>query len=115
MKLVRNYLECPAECKHHTVAIGNFDGVHLGHRKVIDSAKEIAHSSGNGLGVLTFDPHPVSVLRPELSVFMLTEFDQKLELLESLGVDVVYTIHFTKEFASLSADAFIHDILVQGI
>jgi riboflavin kinase / FMN adenylyltransferase len=84
------------------VAIGTFDGVHVGHREVI---------RGNDT-VLTFDPHPVSVIRPEAAPKLLAPFSVKRDLIAGLGVDELVVIPFDREFASKTADEFVGDVLV---
>ena len=91
-----------AEPRPRRVAVGTFDGVHRGHREVIAGADT----------VLTFDPHPVSVVRPDAAPKLLTRFDRKAELIASLGVEELVVIPFDREFASRSAEDFIGDVLV---
>lgn len=93
------------------VAIGNFDGVHHGHQAIITEAVRRARDIDGTSVVLTFDPHPVSVLHPEASHSLLTTTDQKLALLEALGVDVVLVLPFTLEFARRSAEQFVREDL----
>jgi riboflavin kinase/FMN adenylyltransferase len=90
------------EPRPRRVAVGEFDGVHLGHREVIRGADT----------VLTFEPHPLAVIHPEAAPKLLTRLDLKAELVESLGVDELVVIPFDREFASHDAQAFIDDILV---
>jgi riboflavin kinase/FMN adenylyltransferase len=87
------------------VAVGTFDGVHRGHREVIAGADT----------VLTFDPHPVSVVRPDAAPKLLTRLDRKLELIESLGVEEVVVIPFDREFAGRGAQEFLDDVLVGAL
>lgn len=97
------------------VAIGNFDGVHRGHRAVLDRALEIAAHTNTPALVLTFEPHPRSVFQPENPVFRLTPAPMKARLLGALGFDGIVEQQFSKEFASLSADKFIQSILIDGL
>ena len=97
------------------VAIGNFDGVHRGHRAVLDRALEIAEVAKRPALVLTFEPHPRSVFQPEKPVFRLTPAPLKAELLGALRFDGVVEQPFTREFAGLSADEFIQSILIDGL
>jgi riboflavin kinase/FMN adenylyltransferase len=85
-----------------SVAVGTFDGVHLGHRKVIEGSDS----------VLTFDPHPVSVVAPQHTPKLLTPLGRKAELIEALGVRELIVIGFDAEFASKTADEFVGDVLV---
>lgn len=97
------------------VAIGNFDGVHLGHQAVIAAASEAAQASAAPFAVLTFEPHPRSVFQPGAPPFRLTPFRAKSRALESLGVDLLFTQHFDLDFAKKSAEDFVIEILVQGL
>jgi riboflavin kinase / FMN adenylyltransferase len=97
------------------VAIGNFDGVHLGHQRVIGEAGAIARSLGAPHAVLTFEPHPRSVFRPQDPPFRLTPFRTKARRIEALGVDLLFTLHFDSGFARRSAEDFVEAVLVQGL
>ncbi len=88
-----------------SVAVGTFDGVHLGHREVISGADS----------VLTFDPHPVSVVAPQHTPRLLTTLERKAELVSSLGVRELIVIPFDAEFAKRSANEFIDDVLVDAL
>ncbi len=95
------------------VTIGNFDGVHLGHRAVLAQAREVA--GAGPLAVVTFDPHPLRVLRPEAAPAVLTPTDRKSELLLEAGVDDVVVLPFTAEVASWSPERFVDEVLVGGL
>jgi riboflavin kinase / FMN adenylyltransferase len=88
-----------------SVAVGTFDGVHLGHRKVIEGSDS----------VLTFDPHPVSVVAPQHTPRLLTPLQRKAELIEALGVKELIVIGFDADFASRTADEFVDDVLVGAL
>src|SRR5699024_5840495 len=94
------------------VTIGAYDGVHLGHRAVIDEVARLAGERGLQTVVVTFDRHPASVVRPDIAPRLLTDLDQKLELLADAGVDATYIIQFDEERARESAEDFIDDLLV---
>jgi riboflavin kinase/FMN adenylyltransferase len=96
-------------------AIGNFDGVHLGHREVIGAAGEAAKSLGAPCAVLTFEPHPRSVFDPDGAPFRLTPFRVKARLIEELGVEYLFTLHFDLDFARKSAEEFIREVLLDGL
>ena len=98
------------------VAIGNFDGVHVGHQAELADATRHARSRSLPLLTLTFEPHPVTLFR-ELppSRFRLTTPSEKISLLHEFGVDNVVALAFTREFASLTADAFVRDLLVSTL
>lgn len=97
------------------VAIGNFDGVHLGHRALLQRARAIADARGGRVAVLTFDPHPAAVLAPHALPPMLASLDRRVELLGECGADVVVVEPFTRELAAASATAFIEDIVVGSL
>jgi riboflavin kinase/FMN adenylyltransferase len=94
-----------AEPRPRRVAVGEFDGVHLGHREVITGSDT----------VLTFEPHPLQVVRPEAAPKLLTSLDAKAELIESLGVQELVVIPFDDGFAHQSADEFVDHILVERL
>lgn len=95
------------------VTIGNFDGVHLGHRAVLDEAREVAGSGP--LSVVTFEPHPLRVLRPDAAPLVLTPAPHKAALLQGAGVDEVRVVRFTDEVAAWSPERFVEDVLVTGL
>lgn len=105
----------PASAKNLVVAIGNFDGVHRGHQILLQQAQDIARAQGKRLGVLTFEPHPRSLFRPDDPSFRLTTPDLKAERLAACGVDTIYALNFDWDFASLSAEQFIQNILRDGL
>ena len=94
------------------LAVGNFDGVHLGHRALLARARKLAGAQGAASGVLTFEPHPVRVLRPQLAPPLLTSLPRKLELLGEAGVDVVVVQPFDLGYAATPAEAFVARDLV---
>lgn len=111
MQIFRHYEHLPAAARGATVAIGNFDGVHLGHQALLKHAKTL----GAKLGVLVFEPHPQEFFKPGGPRFRLTPFRAKARLLERVGVDVLYALHFDAAFAALSADEFVAKVLMQGL
>ena len=102
----------PAECRGGVLAIGNFDGVHLGHQAVIGRAREIARAAGVPLGVLTFEPHPRTVLGKAGAPFRLTPSPIKRRHLEALQVDMLVELAFDKKLAAMPPKAFVDDLLV---
>lgn len=98
------------------VTSGTFDGVHVGHQKILGRLQELARETGGETVVVTFWPHPRMVLRPnDPPIPLLTTFEEKLALLEEVGIDYLVQIPFTQEFSQLSSDAFIQQILVDKI
>ena len=92
------------------LAIGVFDGVHLGHKAVIESAVFSAQRSGGVGGVLTFDPHPSRLFRPENPTLLMMPIEEKTSMLHAVGVDIVIRKHFDREFASIPADQFLAEL-----
>ena len=105
----------PDNLKGAVVALGNFDGVHLGHRAVIAEARSIAEAAGRPLGVMVFEPHPRAVFRPDDVPFRLTSLDAKARLLSELGVDVLFVLPFDRARSLTPAPAFISGILVGAL
>lgn len=97
------------------LCIGNFDGVHRGHRQLLAAARAVADGDGNPLGVLTFEPHPRRLFRPDDPPFCITPPPVERRLLRELGVDVLFSLRFDWDFASQSADAFVANVLKKGI
>jgi riboflavin kinase/FMN adenylyltransferase len=97
------------------VAIGNFDGVHLGHQRLIALARELAHARGAPAVVLTFEPHPVRVLRPKLAPPLIAPLPRKLELLAEAGTDATVVQPFDLGYAATSAEAFVARDLAGGL
>lgn len=95
------------------VALGNFDGVHLGHQKLFEIGAEIAKVRQVKLAVLLFDPHPFKVLYPERKLYLLTGKKERLEVFEEYGVDKVFILSFTPELASASPREFVESILLK--
>jgi riboflavin kinase / FMN adenylyltransferase len=97
------------------VTIGAYDGVHIGHRLVIDHVRSIAETDALASVVVTFDRHPASVVRPESAPLLLTDLDQKLELLRATGVDDVVVIQFDENRATETAEDFVTEVLVSQL
>ena len=97
------------------VTIGIFDGVHQGHQRTIGRAVELARERGVPSVVLTFDPHPSEIIRPGSHPPVLTGARHKADLVEALGVDVMCVLPFTPEFRRLTAEEFVHEVLVERL
>src|SRR5436309_3881021 len=96
-------------------ALSNLDGIHLGHQALLRSAVEDARRLGSPSVVLTFEPHPLKVLAPERAPKMLLSHKDKMQLLQSLGVDIVVVQHFDLSFAKLGAEEFVRVILADRL
>jgi riboflavin kinase / FMN adenylyltransferase len=115
MKIFRHYDEVPAALKGAVVAIGNFDGVHLGHQALIAEARAQAKERGVPLAVLAFEPHPAEFFRPRPDSIRLTPLRTKARLLAELGVDAMFALTFDESMATRSAENFVHEVLVKGL
>jgi riboflavin kinase/FMN adenylyltransferase len=115
MRVYRSLSDVPAAPAGRALALGTFDGVHRGHRRVIGSAVERARDRGLVSTVATFDPHPLQVLRPEEPPALLTSTDQKIALISDLGVDELVAIPFTTERSQQSAEDFCDEVLVERL
>lgn len=116
MRVWRSLDEVPSDLGHTVVTIGNFDGVHLGHQHVVRRAREIAeHLNLGHVVAVTFDPHPMAVLRPEHVPPTLTDIEQRVELLGEAGVDDVLVVPFSRELAEWSPERFVEEILVDTL
>jgi riboflavin kinase / FMN adenylyltransferase len=94
------------------VTVGTFDGVHRGHRAVLDKLVEVARARNEQSVILTFDPHPLHVIRPESAPRLLTTTEERTALLRAAGADRVAVMHFTTELASFPPRKFVEDVLV---
>jgi riboflavin kinase/FMN adenylyltransferase len=94
------------------LTIGNFDGVHRGHLALFEKVKARAAAIGGQSAVMTFDPHPLRIMKPGNGPPLITPTEQKLSLIEQAGIEVIFCIPFNKTFAAISAEAFVKDILV---
>lgn len=98
-----------------SVALGNFDGVHLGHQEILRRTVETAHGKGREAVVYTFDPHPRLVLNQASEIPQITTSEEKAAILQSLGIDVLVLAEFTKEFARQSPESFVENTLVEEL
>ncbi|WP_227267573.1 bifunctional riboflavin kinase/FAD synthetase [Roseobacter weihaiensis] len=112
MKILRDYQFVDPEDRGASAAIGNFDGVHLGHQSVIDLARTAAPQAP--LGILTFEPHPRAYFAPDAAPFRLMSREARASRLEKLGVDVLYELNFNAALAALSPEEFAQRVLCDG-
>jgi riboflavin kinase/FMN adenylyltransferase len=115
MDVLRSLDEVAAVPEGRSLALGTFDGVHRGHRQVIATAREWGRAKGARTSVVTFDPHPMGVLRPEDPPRLLTTTAQKLDLIGGLGVDETIVLPFTRELSELEPEAFCRDVLAERL
>lgn len=115
MRVVRGSRSLEKPLRGAVLTVGNFDGVHVGHRAIMETVTGRAEAVGGEAAVYTFEPHPRKVLQPDRAPRLLTTLDQKLERLEELGVDVVIVEPFDRDFAALPAERFVREILHERI
>ena len=113
MRIVRDYRYVELKDRGASAAIGNFDGVHTGHRSVIDIARSACPDAP--LGVVTFEPHPREYFAPDAPPFRLMGPEARAHRLEKLGVSRLYELPFNKALASLSPEAFAREVLYRGL
>lgn len=115
MQVIFNLNEIKKPLTNPVVTIGNFDGVHKGHLALFDKVKERAKAISGQSVVMTFEPHPLKIMRPANGPQLITHTGQKLELIEKAGIDVIVCVSFDREFAAIPARDFVSDILVKKI
>ena len=97
------------------LTIGNFDGVHRGHMVLFNKVKERAKALQGQSAVMTFEPHPIRVMKPGNGPPLITPMKQKIDLMSETGIDIIFCVPFTREFAAISARSFVEDILLKKI
>ena len=113
---VYNHIDEFKQIKNAVVTIGTFDGVHIGHQKIISRLQEVAHQKGGETVILTFFPHPRMILHPDdLNIKLISTMDEKAERLANLGIDHLIITPFTRDFSNLSPQEYIREILVKKI
>ncbi|WP_193605511.1 bifunctional riboflavin kinase/FAD synthetase [Nocardioides dongkuii] len=115
MQIWRSLDDVPPGLGRTAVVIGNFDGVHLGHRQVLSRARELADERGLTLVAVTFDPHPMAVLRPEHAPSTLTSIELRAELLAEAGADAVLAVPFDRDVAAWTPEEFVQRIVVDAL
>jgi len=115
MKIIDRLENIAQPFKNAVITIGNFDGVHIGHQALFHEVIEKADAIDGTSIAMTFDPHPIRVLKKNNNPPLITMQEQKTELIERSGMDVLICIPFTKQFASLSAEDFIKNLLINKI
>lgn len=115
MRVIHDLRQLDKSHRASVVSIGNFDGVHLAHQKLLRKVVATARAAGTTATALTFDPHPIQLLAPEHAPKLLTPLDRKTRLIESLGIELLVVLPFTKELAHLSPLEFVRQILVGSL
>ena len=115
MQIIRDYAYVDQADRGASVAIGNFDGVHIGHRSVIDIARHAGEAIGAPLGVLTFEPHPREYFAPDAPPFRLMNPEARAHRLEKLGVEKLYQLNFNANLSALTPEEFAANVIRDGL
>lgn len=115
MLILKDFDSLSDKFRNIILTIGNFDGLHLGHQKILKKVIERSFERNGTSAVLTFEPHPVKFLRPHKGLKIITPFEEKARLISNLGIDLFLCLTFNKELASMEAEDFIRNIVVQRI
>lgn len=115
MRIIRDYTYLDPADRGASAAIGNFDGVHVGHRSVIDIARTAGGEIGAPLGVLTFEPHPREYFAPDAPPFRLMGAEARAHRLEKLGVEKLYELNFNAALSALSPEEFARNVITDGL
>ena len=108
-------LEITEKFRNPVLTIGNYDGIHLGHRTIIEVVKQRAAEISGTPMLMTFHPHPLQIVRPEKELPSIAPLEERKALIEEAGVDVLFIVPFTREFSQVPAEVFVRDILVGRI
>ena len=112
MRIVRGLESVPPDAPASAVALGVFDGVHLGHRAILGTAVALGRAGGLEALACTFDPHPMEVLQPDRAPRPITPLDERLALIGETGVAAVVVLPFTRDLAAIEPEAFVKDVLL---
>src|SRR5262252_8298310 len=115
MKVVTSLSDADVSQQPSVVSIGNFDGLHLGHREILETVVRRARTLGLQSVAMTFSPHPIRFLAPDRAPRMISTLDQKIALIESTGIDVLFIANFDRPFSRLSPEEFIQHYLIEGL
>jgi riboflavin kinase/FMN adenylyltransferase len=112
---VEEWASHSGDARRTAVTVGNFDGLHLGHQKILQSVREHARGNGQRAAVITFDPHPMRVLHPDRAPLMIQTLSERLDGFEQIGLDAVLVLRFDHALSLVSPEEFIERILVGGL
>jgi riboflavin kinase/FMN adenylyltransferase len=115
MQVIRTLEEIKQPFQRAVLTVGNFDGVHLGHQALFHTVTEKAEAIGGTSVAMTFEPHPMKVIRPGYHPPLITLLEQKIELIERADLEVLVVVPFTRTFASLSPREFVEDVLIRKV
>lgn len=115
MRIIIGSNNIKGRLKHPVVTLGNFDGVHIGHQKVLEKVIECARKPNPTSLIYTYDPHPAKVLAPQLGLQTLSTLDQKLRSIEAAGIDVCVVENFTHDFAKMTSQEFLTRVILRRL
>lgn len=115
MQIIRHFNSLPKSCRGATVALGNFDGVHLGHQAILSRVLEIAEANRTRPAVMTFEPHPREFFARGGQKLRLYSLRRKIELLRDAGIEILYLARFNQAFAAMTPESFINDLLYKKL
>ncbi|HEY7868020.1 MAG TPA: hypothetical protein VIF59_02265, partial [Methylomirabilota bacterium] len=115
MRILRDLPSFPPDLRPSVAALGAFDGIHLAHAKILDTAVERARALGLPAVACTFDPHPIAVLRPERAPAPIATLEENLARIAERGLDATLVIPFTVDFSRIEAEAFVTQVLAKTL
>ena len=115
MKIIKNYRNIEKSDRGSIIAIGNFDGIHNGHKALINNIIELSKTMGKKTGICTFNPHPKNFFANGQTINQITSQELKHEIFKKLGIDILYEIEFNNELSRMSPDEFFNNILIDGL
>src|SRR5688572_25026929 len=115
LRVYRGLDEIGPEARNCAVSIGNFDGVHAGHRRIFRRVAELGRERGWTPSVLTFDPHPAKIVAPDRAPKLLNTTEERLEYMQAEGIEHVFVLTFDKTFSEQSPESFVCNILVDRL
>jgi riboflavin kinase/FMN adenylyltransferase len=115
MEIINSYKNIPERLKGGVVALGNFDGVHLGHQALLKETIKLADEKNVLSGVMTFNPNPKKFFQPRNIFFQLTNSQQKAEIIGKIGINVIYEINFNEHLSKMSPQEFVEEVLIGGL
>lgn len=115
MHIINGYNSIPDMYKNSVIAIGNFDGIHLGHKHLINKVLEVANTEGKKSGIITFDPHPKAYFGGLKNFHQVTTYAVKIEILEKLKIDVLFELNFDKSLSKMSPEEFFLEVIYKNL
>lgn len=112
MRIIRDLGACPQSCQGAAIALGNFDGVHAGHKAILRQCIDVAKKNGTPSAVMTFEPHPREFFAKGKEKLRICSLRQKLEIIRDAGIDLLYLVRFNQSFSGNTAESFVKNILV---